>query len=114
LLFPGKVGGEEGSDGFAGFLLGGHLSVSLVDEAYIAKGPIAVNSPLLYISVMTQDELIAERERLGLSRPKFGEWLAAKMGKARPYTQSEIYHWETGRRSVPAAVEVVFLRERLK
>ena len=69
---------------------------------------------MLYICIMTQDELIAERERLGLSRPKFGEWLAARMGKARAYTQSEVYHWETGRRSVPAAVEVVFLRERLK
>lgn len=62
---------------------------------------------------MTQDELIAERERLGLSRPKFGQWLAEKMGRVRAYTQSEVYHWETGRRAVPAAVEIVFLKERL-
>jgi hypothetical protein len=62
---------------------------------------------------MTQDELIAERERLGLTRPKFGVWLAEKMGKARAYTQSEVYHWETGRRPVPAAVEILFLKARL-
>lgn len=80
---------------------------------YIAFSSIDVNSPALYIFRMTKDELIVERERLGLSRPKLGIWLAEKMGKPRAYTQSEIYHWETGRRSVPAAVEVVFLKARL-
>lgn len=83
------------------------------DDVYIAFRPIDVNSRALYIFSMTKDDLIIERERLGLSRPKLGAWLAAKMGKARAYSQSEIYHWETGRRPVPAAVEVVFLKEQL-
>ena len=63
---------------------------------------------------MDKAEFKSERTRRGMSQAEFGAWLSAELGRTRSYTVSEVSNWETGQRAVPAAIEVVLLRNRLR
>lgn len=64
---------------------------------------------------MTAGELAAWRAALGQGRTEFGRWLAQRLGRARPYSATDVGAWEreTGHtRAVPAKIEVAFLQWR--
>lgn len=66
---------------------------------------------------MTADELKEMREQRRMTGVEFGGWIAHLMGAERPYTRQEVNAWETGRRPIPATVELALLRaevERLR
>jgi hypothetical protein len=68
---------------------------------------------VLYIDhMMTDLEIAAERGLRRMTQGEFGRFLASEMKSPRAYTPSEVSHWETGRRPVPAAVEAALLRRR--
>ena len=62
--------------------------------------------------MMSTLEIQAERHVREMNQRDFGYYLALIMHKERPYTPSEVSHWETGRRPVPAAVESALLGKR--
>lgn len=57
---------------------------------------------------MDTEDLREWRERLGLTGTAFGVFLAAQLGRDRPYTRQEISAWESGGREIPEAIERVY------
>jgi hypothetical protein len=87
------------------------LFSGVADGVYIARSPIAFNSALLYLfSMMLNTELADFRKSLALGQAAFGAWLARELGADRPYANTEVSNWETGKRPVPYSVQAAVYR----
>jgi len=61
---------------------------------------------------MTGKQLKAIRDERGETGEEFGAYLARLVGEERSYNRQEINAWESGRRAVPAKIELALLQAR--
>ena len=84
---------------------------NVADGLNIALRPIDVNSATLYLfSMMLNTDLSNFRKSLALGQADFGAWLAHELGADRPYRNTEVSNWETGKRPVPYSVQAAVYR----
>ena len=60
--------------------------------------------------MMTNTDLAEFRGGLALGQAAFGKWLADQLGADRPYANTEVSNWETGKRPVPYSVQAAVYR----
>jgi hypothetical protein len=65
---------------------------------------------LYFFRMMTNTELAEFRGSLALGQAAFGKWLAGQLGAERPYANTEVSNWETGKRPVPYSVQAAVYR----
>ena len=71
---------------------------------------------------MNKTELKQLRRELSMTQAEFGEWLSQQVNSSQdsslkpvsPYTRQRVAAWESGDVSIPAKIEIVYMKRQLE
>jgi hypothetical protein len=93
------------------------VSCDIAKAAIVSKGGVECEFPVAAPMkssgtpvMMTNTELANFRRDLALGQAAFGAWLSRELGADRPYANTEVSNWETGKRPVPYSVQAAVYR----